>query len=192
MFYILFVFVVIFLNRRMRFLMRSCGKYNNKTSYQQLLTGNKNNTICCLPCKYSVFAQYITSVLLLFVAAVLYVSIFEKWSWPFRFTQYLLFTLQIFRFRSVYHIVFRDPELLNYTKHPQIVKRLAGYQVRMGIGIHCGWAIEGAIGSSYKIDATYLSPHVNLSSRLESGTKLYQVNPSFSSQVTIQNVASKW
>ena len=25
-----------------------------------------------------------------------------------------------------------------------------------------GWAIEGAVGSEYKVDATYLSPHVNL------------------------------
>lgn len=30
-----------------------------------------------------------------------------------------------------------------------------------------GWAIEGAIGSEYKIDASYLSPHVNMASRLE-------------------------
>lgn len=38
-----------------------------------------------------------------------------------------------------------------------------------------GWAIEGAIGSSYKIDASYLSPHVNIASRLEAATKQYGV-----------------
>lgn len=36
-----------------------------------------------------------------------------------------------------------------------------------------GWAIEGAIGSTYKVDASYLSPHVNMASRLEAATKQY-------------------
>ncbi len=40
------------------------------------------------------------------------------------------------------------------------------YQVKMGFGLHIGWAIEGAIGSEYKIDASYLSPNVNMASRL--------------------------
>lgn len=41
------------------------------------------------------------------------------------------------------------------------------------IGIHVGWAIEGAIGSDKKIDASYLSPHVNMASRMEAATKQY-------------------
>ena len=40
----------------------------------------------------------------------------------------------------------------------------------MGFGMHIGWAIEGAIGSKYKIDASYLSPNVNMSARLEAAT----------------------
>lgn len=32
----------------------------------------------------------------------------------------------------------------------------------MGFGLHYGWAIEGAIGSKMKVDASYLSPHVNM------------------------------
>jgi class 3 adenylate cyclase len=32
----------------------------------------------------------------------------------------------------------------------------------MGFGLHAGWAIEGAVGSLQKVDATYLSPHVNM------------------------------
>ena len=43
----------------------------------------------------------------------------------------------------------------------------------MGFGLHCGWAIEGAIGSHYKIDATYMSPHVEMSDRLEAGSKIF-------------------
>jgi len=45
----------------------------------------------------------------------------------------------------------------------------------MGFGLHLGWAIEGAIGSDLKVDASYLSPHVNLASRLEAATKQYGV-----------------
>ena len=52
---------------------------------------------------------------------------------------------------------------------------LEDFQVRVGFGLHSGWAIEGSIGSKVKIDASYLSPHVNLASRLESATKQYHV-----------------
>ena len=34
----------------------------------------------------------------------------------------------------------------------------------MHFGLHLGWAIEGAIGSKFKIDASYLSPNVNIAS----------------------------
>jgi len=49
------------------------------------------------------------------------------------------------------------------------------YKVKMGFGLHTGWAIEGAIGSFFKIDASYLSPNVNMASRLEAATKQYGV-----------------
>ena len=45
----------------------------------------------------------------------------------------------------------------------------------MGFGLHIGWAIEGAIGSVYKMDASYLSPNVNTSARLEAATKQFGV-----------------
>jgi class 3 adenylate cyclase len=48
-----------------------------------------------------------------------------------------------------------------------------GYTPDMGAGLHRGWAIEGAVGSEAKVDATYLSPHVNMSARLEAATKQY-------------------
>ena len=48
---------------------------------------------------------------------------------------------------------------------------MQNFVVEMGCGLHCGWAIEGAIGSKVKVEASYLSPHVNLSSRLEAATK---------------------
>lgn len=52
---------------------------------------------------------------------------------------------------------------------------MPGYSVKMGFGLHVGWAIEGAIGSFYKIDASYLSPNVNMASRLEAATKQFGV-----------------
>lgn len=67
-------------------------------------------------------------------------------------------------------------ELRKYYSHEQIVRRFPdGYSVKMGFGLHIGWAIEGAIGSVQKVDASYLSPHVNMSARLEAATKQYGV-----------------
>lgn len=66
--------------------------------------------------------------------------------------------------------------LNKYRHDPRIIARMGeGYGVRMGYGLHIGWAIEGAIGSAYKVDASYLSPNVNLASRLEAATKQYGV-----------------
>lgn len=47
---------------------------------------------------------------------------------------------------------------------------MPGFKVNMGFGMHIGWAIEGPIGSYFKIDASYLSPHVNITARLEAAT----------------------
>ena len=43
----------------------------------------------------------------------------------------------------------------------------------MGFGLHLGWAIEGALGSFYKIDVSYLGTNVNMSNKLEEETKTY-------------------
>lgn len=49
------------------------------------------------------------------------------------------------------------------------------WKVKIGFGLHIGWSIEGAIGSEFKIDASYLSPNVSMASRLEGATKGYGV-----------------
>lgn len=49
------------------------------------------------------------------------------------------------------------------------------YRCAMGMGLHVGEAVEGAIGTPQKIDATYISLHVNNSEFLESSTKAYKV-----------------
>ena len=43
-----------------------------------------------------------------------------------------------------------------------VQRRMPLYRAKMGFGLHYGWAIEGAIGSNLKIDASYLSPDVNM------------------------------
>jgi class 3 adenylate cyclase len=67
----------------------------------------------------------------------------------------------------------KSPLLAEYRNHPKLVKRMPNYRVRMGFGLHSGWAIEGAIGSEFKIDASYLSPNVNMAARLEGCTKQF-------------------
>jgi class 3 adenylate cyclase len=52
---------------------------------------------------------------------------------------------------------------------------MKNYSVKIGFGLHIGWSIEGAIGSEFKIDASYLSPNVGMASRLEGATKHYGV-----------------
>jgi class 3 adenylate cyclase len=66
--------------------------------------------------------------------------------------------------------------LRKITDHQKIQERLPGFHVSMGFGLHVGWAIEGAIGSMRKIDASYLSPNVNLAARLESGCHQFHVD----------------
>jgi class 3 adenylate cyclase len=57
----------------------------------------------------------------------------------------------------------------------RLYQRMPDYRCAMGMGLHVGIAVEGAIGTSQKIDATYISLHVNNSEFLESSTKAYKV-----------------
>ena len=74
-------------------------------------------------------------------------------------------------------------QILAYREHKELNERIPDFCVKMGFGLHLGWGIEGLIGSSHKVDASYLSPHVNLSSRLEAATKQYGVKFLMSEQI---------
>ncbi len=66
--------------------------------------------------------------------------------------------------------------LQKYKNNKALKNRIKDYKgVKMGFGLHVGWSIEGPIGSEFKVDASYLSPSVNMASRLEAGTKEYGV-----------------
>ncbi|CAE8638982.1 unnamed protein product [Polarella glacialis] len=69
----------------------------------------------------------------------------------------------------------KSKTLAVYRNHPGLLQRLPKFRVEMGFGLHCGWAIEGAIGSEFKIDASYLSPNVNVAARLEAATSQFKV-----------------
>lgn len=69
----------------------------------------------------------------------------------------------------------KSRKMIKYNEHEGLNERMGGYQVKLGLGLHMGYAIEGAIGSYYKIDASYLSPNVNMSMRLEGATKAFGV-----------------
>ncbi|CEG45320.1 voltage-gated ion channel superfamily [Plasmopara halstedii] len=64
--------------------------------------------------------------------------------------------------------------LTEYLTRDVVVKRFGpNFRIKMGFGMHVGWAVEGAIGSRFKIDATYISPHVEMADRLEAGSKMF-------------------
>lgn len=65
--------------------------------------------------------------------------------------------------------------LAKYCTNKKLVTAFDGFEVHLGFGLHLGWAIEGAIGSKYKIDASYLSPNVNMAARLEAATGQFDV-----------------
>lgn len=87
--------------------------------------------------------------------------------------QQRLADMALISFVKVIAQINKSPLLAEYRNHPKLVKRLPNYRVRMGFGLHSGWAIEGAIGSEFKIDASYLSPNVNMAARLEAITKQF-------------------
>ena len=69
----------------------------------------------------------------------------------------------------------KSRKLLKYKNHEGLNRRMPNYEVRLGLGLHLGYCIEGPLGSFYKIDPTYLSPHVKMAERLEGATKAFKV-----------------
>ena len=63
-----------------------------------------------------------------------------------------------------------------YFRKNQMVQRF-GTMTRpyLTFGIHLGWTVQGAIGSDNKIDACYLSPHLQIAQRLEELTQSYEM-----------------
>ncbi len=80
-------------------------------------------------------------------------------------------------FLNIIKKINKSQKILSYRKDPDLMKKFGPkYSVQMGFGLHTGWGIEGAIGSYYKIDCSYLSPNVNIAARLETATNIYGVD----------------
>ena len=71
--------------------------------------------------------------------------------------------------------ILRDDKIVRWNKDFRLGAGVGLFSVSIIYGMDAGWAVEGAVGSNYKIDATYLSPHVNMASRMMSATKQYGV-----------------
>lgn len=75
------------------------------------------------------------------------------------------------------HHANNSARLLEFLRQKKMQKHFGNsFKVHMGFGMHIGWAIEGAIGSKFKIDASYLSPNVNMSARLEAATHQFNTD----------------
>jgi class 3 adenylate cyclase len=85
----------------------------------------------------------------------------------------------------------RAADLAAYGKHPKIIPRFGvSYKVSMCCSLHAGWGVEGAIGSKHKIDASYISPHVNIAARVLDITPKYGVELLFTDSIT-DNLCTK-
>lgn len=58
--------------------------------------------------------------------------------------------------------IHRDDRLRDWKKDFRLGAGVGAFKIDVLYGMDAGWAVEGAVGSEYKIDATYLSPHVNM------------------------------
>jgi len=83
--------------------------------------------------------------------------------------------MSVMAFLKIIAAISKSSVLAEYRDNKELSERIPNYRVKMGFGLHVGWAIEGAIGSEFKVDASYLSPNVNMASRLEAATKQYGV-----------------
>jgi len=85
--------------------------------------------------------------------------------------------MSILAFAMVTGNIHRSPVLASYRSHPGLQQRLKeNCRVDLSFGLHLGWAIEGAVGSEFKIDASYISPNVAIAASVERATRIYDVN----------------
>ena len=78
--------------------------------------------------------------------------------------------MSLFSFLKIIAKLNKYKHIIKYNQNEEMKTRIPDFKVKMGFGLHQGWAIEGAIGSFFKIDASYLSPNVNMAARLEAAT----------------------
>ena len=70
----------------------------------------------------------------------------------------------------------KNRNILQYRKNKKLNKVIPNFKINMGFGLHLGYGIEGPVGSVFKMEASYLSPNVNIAARLETATKQFGVS----------------
>ena len=83
----------------------------------------------------------------------------------------------------------REPTVKNWENDYRLGAGVGAISIGLKFGMDAGWAVEGAVGSQYKVDATYLSSHVNMASRMMSACKQYRLTILLSKAV--QELVSK-
>lgn len=83
--------------------------------------------------------------------------------------------LAVIAFLKIYIRLLRGIEFQKRSTQSAPQEKPQKLKVNIGMGLHFGWAIEGVVGSEYKIDPCYLSPHINVAFQLEAATKIYGV-----------------
>jgi len=84
--------------------------------------------------------------------------------------------MSVVSFANILGALHRSPIVAAYRVHPGLQQRLGSCQrVNVSLGLHCGWSIEGAVGSEFKIDASYLSPNVSIAKSIQQATITYGV-----------------
>jgi len=85
--------------------------------------------------------------------------------------------MSMLAFTRILGAVHRSGVLAAYRGHPGLQQRLGkNCRVNLSSSLHYGWAIEGAVGSEFKIDASYLSPNVSIADSIERATDIYGVS----------------
>lgn len=68
----------------------------------------------------------------------------------------------------------RAQDLNAYSRHPRIQKTFQDrYNISISFALHVGRAIEGAIGSEFKVDALYLSADTQIGLRIDQLCDIY-------------------
>lgn len=70
----------------------------------------------------------------------------------------------------------KNLNILNYRNNKKLNIIIPNFKINMGFGLHLGYGIEGPVGSEFKMEASYLSPNVNIAARLETATKQFGVS----------------
>ena len=77
---------------------------------------------------------------------------------------------------KMYAGIEKSKEITKFKNIEEIINKFGKNAIKIGFGVSLGWSIEGAIGSNFKIDASYLSPNCNMANTCEEKTKIYGVN----------------